>query len=85
MRHWTTFKASTGITSDKFKGQLMDTTTEKLTYAMFQDDRDIETKEEVTILALIKRLAVKAQIIMISRINLHGLLLTRASGTLLPM
>jgi hypothetical protein len=41
----------TGIDGDELKGQLVDTTSEKLRYAMFQDDRQIKTKEEDTILA----------------------------------
>jgi hypothetical protein len=68
-----TFKASTGITDDELRGQLMDTTSEKLRYAMFQDDRDIKTKEEATLLTSIKRLAVKVENVMVSRIMLHSL------------
>jgi hypothetical protein len=40
---------------------------------MFQDDRDIKIKEEVIIPTSIKRLAVKAENIMVSRITLCGL------------
>jgi hypothetical protein len=63
----------TGIDGDELKGQLMDTTSEKLRYAMFQDDHQIETKDKDTILAAIKWLAVKAENVMISQINLHSL------------
>jgi hypothetical protein len=73
VQRWATFKTSTGITGDELRGQLMDTTSEKLRYAMFQDDRDIETRDEATILASIKKLAVKSENVMISRITLHGI------------
>jgi hypothetical protein len=40
---------------------------------MFQDDRDIETMDEAMILTSIKKLAVKVEKVMVSRITLHGL------------
>ena len=51
----------------------MDTCSEQLRYVMFQDNNDIEQQPELHILESIRRLAVKAENVMVSRVVLNNL------------
>ena len=51
----------------------MDTCSEQLRYVMFQDNNDIEQQPELNILDSIRRLAVKAENVMVSRVVLNNL------------
>jgi hypothetical protein len=54
-------------------GQLLDMTSEKPWYTMFQDNCDIRDKTEEVILTSSKKLAVKVKNVMVSCITLHRL------------
>ena len=72
-KRWNTYKISTGIAGADIQGQLMDTCSEQLRYVMFQDNNDIEQQPELHILESIRRLAVKAENVMVSRVVLNNL------------
>ena len=73
VKRWTAYKNTTGVTENELTGQLMDTCSEDLRLAMFQDDSEIESRDEAAILESIKRLAVKKQNAMVSWIGLYSL------------
>ena len=64
---------STGLAGADIQGQLMDTCSEQLRYVKFQDNNDIEQQPELNILDSIRRLAVKAENVMVSRVVLNNL------------
>ena len=70
---WRTYKNTTGVTGAELIEQLMDTCSGELHYTMFQDNSEIESSDEATIFASIKKLTVKKQNVMVSRIGLHSL------------
>ena len=70
---WNTYKISTGIAGADIQGQLMDMCSEQLRYVMFQDNNDIEQQPELHILESIRRLAVKAENVMVSRVVLNNM------------
>jgi hypothetical protein len=70
---WTVYKETTGITGNELRGQLLDCANEKLRFSMFQNKRDITTATEDQILASMKKLAIKTETVMVSRITLNGL------------
>ena len=72
-KRWTAYKNTTGVTGNELTGQLMDTCSEDLRLAMFQDDSEIESRDEAAIIESIKKLAVKKQNAMVSRIGLYSL------------
>ncbi|RDH89254.1 MAG: hypothetical protein DIZ77_16200 [endosymbiont of Seepiophila jonesi] len=72
-KRWNTYKIATGLTGADIQCQLMDTCSEQLRYAMFQDNNDIEQQPEKDILDSIHRLAVKAENVMVSRVALNNL------------
>ena len=72
-KRWNTYNISTGIAGADIQGQLMDTCSEQLRYVMFQDNNDIEQQPELHILESIRRLAVKAENVMVSRVVLNNL------------
>ena len=72
-KRWNTYKISTGIAGADIQGQLMDTCSEQLRYVTFQDNNDIEQQPELHILDYIRRLAVKAENVMVSRVVLNNL------------
>ena len=72
-KRWNTYKISTGLAGADIQGQLMDTCSEQLRYVMFQDNNDIEQQPELHILESIRRLAVKAENVMVSRVVLNNL------------
>ena len=72
-KRWNTYKMSTGLAGADIQGQLMDTCSEQLRYVMFQDHNDIEQQPEINILDSIRRLDVKAENVMVSRVLLNNL------------
>ena len=70
---WGNYKTATGLTGDAVVIQLLETCSEKLRFAMYQSDSRIGQKSEQEILDVMKRLAVKEENIMVSRLNLHNI------------
>ena len=58
-QHFATVHPPAGVKEQELTGQLMDTCSEDLRLAMFQDDSEIESRDEAAILESIKKLAVK--------------------------
>ena len=70
---WVNYKTATGITGNAIIIQLLETCSEKLRFAMFQADSKINERTEDEILSAMKRLAVKEENTMVSRLNLHNI------------
>ena len=70
---WVNYKTATGLTGNAIIIQLLETCSEKLRFSMFQSDSKINERTETDILALMKRLAVKEENIMVSRLHLHNI------------
>ena len=70
---WNTYKTATSLIGDNIQIQLMEACSETLRFSMFQYDSNINTKPENEILAAMKRLLVKEENILVSRVNLHVL------------
>ena len=67
-KRWNTYNMSTGLAGADIQGQLMDTCSKQLRCVMFPDNNDIEQQPEINIIDSIRRLAVKAEYVMVSRI-----------------
>ena len=67
---WNTYKTATGLTGNNIQIQLLETCSDNLRFALYQSDASINTKSEVQILAAMKKLAVKEENQLVSRMKL---------------
>ena len=69
---WDTYKTATGLTGANIQVQLMETCSEPLRFSLFQSDPTINTKTEDIILSSMKRLSVKEENQLVSRMALQN-------------
>ena len=67
---WNTYKTATGLTGNNIQIQLLETCSDNLRFALYQSDASINTKSEQQILTAMKKLAVKEENQLVSRIKL---------------
>ena len=80
VRRWRDYKTATQITGNDTKIQLMECCEETLRRDLHRSDKEISTKEETTILTAIRRLAVREENTMVSRVVLHSMHQDRDEG-----
>jgi hypothetical protein len=80
VRRWRDYKTATHITGNDTKIQLMECCEETLRSDLHRSDKEISSKDETTILTAIRRLAVREENTMVSRVILQSMHQDRNEG-----